>query len=62
MISHTLRQGMAGADDHNAFHDDLGPDDESSIISVCYVSSLSAASGVANVGVRQTAALIHPTD
>lgn len=24
---------MAGADDHNAFHDDLGPDDESSIIS-----------------------------
>jgi hypothetical protein len=26
---------MAGADDHNAFHDDLGHDDESSIMSVC---------------------------
>lgn len=29
---------MARANDHNAFQDDLGPDDDSSLMSVCLPS------------------------
>lgn len=48
----TIRGGrvMAGADDHNAFHDDLGHEDESSLMSVC--SSLSGAGSPACNGLR----------
>jgi len=40
---------MAGANDHNAFHDDLGPNDDSSLMSVrCSLICCRSAGGLLN--------------